>query len=322
MSVTRQRILPLLPLSFHLTSFKSWNVRVTARSCPETCARCIIGLHSQSQKWIDIPVEDYIIWSNSPPQTTFNPPSSFFLIVFWPGRLLRSLFYYPSRTFLHTPHITLQSYSFHATFIEIMFAKIALPLLSLSALAGSALALPFNPEIQSLNRRYVSFDNYGSISSFDGFDNFYGVDNFSGEISVSDQVVVQQEVEVCQSVSIEIVQQKLLVLQEIAKRIVTEQICEVETQTVVFQQFLSSSSHFSSDLLRTSGLQVGYDSSIASHFSDMFESDGSLSTSDLGFSGSSLGSGYVVPTGNNWDSSSSPSSVGSAYSAALSAVSA
>ncbi|KAF5375826.1 hypothetical protein D9757_011181 [Collybiopsis confluens] len=203
-----------------------------------------------------------------------------------------------------------------------MFATIALPLLSLSALAGSALALPFNSQTQSLNRRYASFDSWGSISSFDGFDNFYGVDNFSGEISVSSQVVVQEQVEVCESVSIEIVQQKLLVLQEIAKRIVTEQICEVETQTVVFQQFLSSCSHFSSDLLRTSGRDVGYDSAIASHFSDIFEADDSLSTSDLGFSGTSLGSSYAVPTGNNWNSATSSVSVGNAYNAALSAASA
>ncbi|KIK64525.1 hypothetical protein GYMLUDRAFT_195508, partial [Collybiopsis luxurians FD-317 M1] len=166
---------------------------------------------------------------------------------------------------------------------------------------------------------YVSFDNWGSISSFDNFDNFYGVENFSGEISSS--VVVQQQVEVCQSVSIEIVQQKLLVLQEIAKRIVTEQVCEVETQTVVFQQFIASCSHFSSDLLRTSGVDVGYDSAIAGYYGDLFESDGSLSTSDLGFSGSSLGQSYVVPTGSNWNSATSPSSVGSAYSAALSAAS-
>ncbi|KIK55802.1 hypothetical protein GYMLUDRAFT_832116 [Collybiopsis luxurians FD-317 M1] len=201
-----------------------------------------------------------------------------------------------------------------------MFSKIALPLLSLSALAGSALAAPVNPQTQSLNRRYISFDNWGSISSFDNFDNFYGVENFSGEISSS--VVVEQQVEVCESVSIEIVQQKLLVLQEIAKRIITEQVCEVETQTVVFQQFLASCSHFSSDLLHTSDVQVGYDSAIASHFSDIFESDGSLSTSDLGFSGSDLGQSYIVPTGSNWNSATSPSSVGSAYSAALSAASA
>ncbi|KAJ3828049.1 hypothetical protein F5880DRAFT_1040701 [Lentinula raphanica] len=199
-----------------------------------------------------------------------------------------------------------------------MFARIALPFFALAALASNALAAPLDPKTQSLARRHLSFDNWNGISSFSGFDDFYGVDNFSGVIS--DQVVVEQQEEVvCESVSIEIVQQKLLVLQEIAKQIITEQVCDVETQTVVFQQFLSSSSHFSDDLLRTSGLQVGYDSGITSHFGSFYNADGSLSTYDLGFSGSDVGKSVVVPSGSNWNSPSSPASVGNAFNAAVSA---
>jgi hypothetical protein len=197
-----------------------------------------------------------------------------------------------------------------------MFTKLAL--LSVAALAGNVIAAPINPKTQSLARRYFSFDNYDGISSFNGFDNFYGVDNFSGFVS-SQVVVEQQEEVVCQSISIEIVQQRLLVLQEMARRIITEQICEVETQTVVFQQFVSSCSQFSSDLLRTSGRHVGFDSNIVSHFGSIVNSDGSLSTDDLGFCGLEAGQSIVVPTGNNWDSTTSPSSCGNAYSAALSA---
>jgi len=200
-----------------------------------------------------------------------------------------------------------------------MFAKIALPLLSLSALAGSAFAAPFNPKTQSLAARTTSFNNWGGISSLSGFDNFYGEDNFSGEISAQVTVVEQQQEVVCHSLSIEIIQQKLLVLQEMAKQIITEQICEVETQTIVFQQFISSSSHFSSDLTRSSGHQVGYDSSIVSHHGSLYNSDGSLSTSDLGFSGSDVGKSYVVPSGSNWNDGSSPALVKSAYGAAVSA---
>ncbi|KAJ3730293.1 hypothetical protein C8R42DRAFT_637072 [Lentinula raphanica] len=199
-----------------------------------------------------------------------------------------------------------------------MFAKITITLFTLSALASNALGAPFNPQTQSLNRRHFSFDNWGGISSFSGFDNFYGVDNFSG--IVSDQVVAEQQEEVvCHAVDIEIVQQKLLVLQEMAKQIITEQVCEVETQTVVFQQFLSSCSHFSSDLLRTSGHQVGYDSAIVSHYGSFFNADGSLSTYDLGFSGSDVGQSVVVPSGSNWNIATSPVSAGNAFNAALSA---
>jgi len=199
-----------------------------------------------------------------------------------------------------------------------MFAKAALTLLSISFLAGSALAAPFNPKTQSLARRYQSFDNWGGISSLSGFDNFYGEDNFSGQ--VSEQVVVESQEVVCQSLSIEVVQQKLLVLQEMARQIITEQVCEVETQTIVFQQYLSSCSHFSSDLLRQSGLAAGYDSSIVSHYGSLYNSDGSLSSSDLGFDGSDLGQNVIVPSGGNWNSQTSPISVGNAYNAAMSAI--
>jgi len=199
-----------------------------------------------------------------------------------------------------------------------MFAKAALTLLSISILAGSALAAPFNPRTQSLARRYQSFDNWDGISSLSGFDNFYGEDNFSGQ--VTEQVVVEQQEVVCQSLSIEVVQQKLLVLQEMARQIITEQVCEVETQTIVFEQYLSSCSHFSSDLRRQSGLEAGYDSSIVSHYGSLYNSDGSLSTSDLGFDGSSLGQNVIVPSGGNWNSQTSPISVGNAYNAAMSAI--
>ncbi|KAF5385720.1 hypothetical protein D9757_005493 [Collybiopsis confluens] len=205
-----------------------------------------------------------------------------------------------------------------------MFAKIA-TLLSVSAFAGSALAAPlnpsFNPASQSLNRRYMSFDGWHGISSLSGFDNFYGSDNFSGEISseVSVNVEEQEQVVVCQSLSVEVIQQKLLVLQEMAKRIITEQICDVETQTIVFQQYISSSTHFSSDIMHSSSVSPGYDSSIVSHYGDLVNSDGSLSTSDLGFSGSDVGQSYVVPSGSNWNPSSSPASVQAAFSAAQSA---
>ncbi|KAF9066122.1 hypothetical protein BDP27DRAFT_1205551, partial [Rhodocollybia butyracea] len=164
----------------------------------------------------------------------------------------------------------------------------------------------------------ISFDHFDGLSSFSGFDSFYGVDNFSGVVT-SQVVVAQEEEVVCQSVSIDIIQQRLLVLQEMARRIITEQICEVETQTVVFQQFISSSSLFSSDLLRTSGRHVGFDSNIVSFYGSLLESDGSLSTSDFGFSGSDAGQSLIVPSGNNWNDATSPSSVSNAFNTAVSA---
>jgi len=84
----------------------------------------------------------------------------------------------------------------------------------------------------------------------------------------------------------------------------------------VYTQFVSGVHDFSSDLTRSSGRSVGYDSSITGHIGSIHDSSGELVSNDLGFQGSSIGSSYVSPSGNNWNSGSSPSSVGSAYSLA------
>ncbi|KXN88276.1 hypothetical protein AN958_07735 [Leucoagaricus sp. SymC.cos] len=169
-------------------------------------------------------------------------------------------------------------------------------------------------------RTFQSFNNWGGLGSFGNFDGFYGVDNFDGSAHFS-QVVVQQQQVVCHTQAIEIIQQRLLVLQEMAKKIITEQICEVETQTVVFEQFHSSLGNFRGDLSRSSGHAAGYDQGIASHFGSICNSDGSLSNSDLGFKGTDCGSQTVVVGGSNWNNNSSPASCGAALSAAQSAVS-
>jgi len=202
-----------------------------------------------------------------------------------------------------------------------MFAKLATALIvALSAFSTGVSAAPTASNLVARGGSH-SFDNYDGISSFGGFDNFYGSDNFdNSHFSESSITVVKEKEVVCHSESVVIIQQRLLVLQEMAKRIISEQICEVETQTVVFEQFHSSLHGFSRDLRRDSGRGVGYDSSIASHFSSFTNSDGSLSNNDFGFSGSNLGSSYVVPSGDNWDNSRSFASVASAYKSARSAV--
>lgn len=204
-----------------------------------------------------------------------------------------------------------------------MFAKFAsVVVLALSALSTGVSAAVIPVESTGLVARggSHSFDNYGGFSSMSGFDNFYGSDNFdNSDFSSSSIKVVKQSELVCHSESITIIQQRLLVLQEMAKRIITEQVCDVETQTIVFEQFHSSMHGFSRDLRRFSGRDVGYDSHISSYYGSFYNSDGSLSTSDFGFSGSDLGNSYVVPSGNNWGSNSQ-GSVNSAYSAARSAV--
>jgi hypothetical protein len=212
-----------------------------------------------------------------------------------------------------------------------MFAKLAVPFLALAALVSAAPAhagaglcksllvfsyiLSFTNKLNSAKRYdFPSFSNYGGYSSLSGFDDFYGVDDFS-HAHFSQTVVSEKEL-VCHSQSIVIIQQRLAVLQEMAKRIITEQICEVETQTIVFEQFHASLGHFKRDLNRYSGYQVGYDSNIVGHFNDFYNSDGSLSTYDFGFSGHDIGSHVVTVGGSNWVDATSPISVGHAFDAA------
>ncbi|KAJ3714283.1 hypothetical protein C8R42DRAFT_592124 [Lentinula raphanica] len=150
-----------------------------------------------------------------------------------------------------------------------------------------------------------------------GFDNFRGSGNFDGSQNAQ-VVVIEEQQTVCHTVEIEIIQQKLVVLQEIAKR----QICEVETQTIVLEQFSSGFSTFQNDIGRTSNKQVGYDKNIAGMISNLTNSDGSLSTSNLGFNGTSVGSNTVVPSGSNWNSTQGPDAVQKAKSAAQAAANA
>jgi hypothetical protein len=192
-----------------------------------------------------------------------------------------------------------------------MFAKFS-ALFVAAALVTGVMSAPTSNN--ALTARYQSFDNWGGYSSLSGFDNFYGSDDFAHHNW--NQVVVDQGSDiVCHSEQVTIIQQRLAVLQEMAKKIITEQICEVETQTIVFQQYYASLGGFSSDLRRSSGRHAGYDSKIVSYYGDFYNSDGSLSNNDYGFSGSDIGSSYYVPS-SNWNQNSSPSSVGSAYQVA------
>jgi len=198
-----------------------------------------------------------------------------------------------------------------------MFAKTIMSVAAVVALASSSMAAPMPSKRYSSSAPPISFNNYGGFSQLSNFDSFYGSDNFSG---FSNQITeVDSETVVCEDQSIEIVQQQLSVLREFAKSIITQTICQVEVQTIVYGQFISGLSDFSSDLSRSSGRSVGFDKSIASHISDLTDSSGNLVSNNLGFQGSSIGSNYVVPTGNNWQDSSSPLSVGSAHGLAIAA---
>jgi len=160
---------------------------------------------------------------------------------------------------------------------------------------------------------HVSLNNWGGIPSLYCFDDFYGAGNFAG--FHNNRVFVSQEQElVCHTQSIEIVQQRLTVLREMAKRIISEQVCEVEVQTFALQQFTSGLHDFSGDLRRKNGKRhVAYDHEIASHVNNFVDQHGELTKNDLGFKGSDVASHLVRVSGDNWSDATSPSSVTGAY---------
>ncbi|KAF9483368.1 hypothetical protein BDN70DRAFT_873867 [Pholiota conissans] len=200
-----------------------------------------------------------------------------------------------------------------------MLSKLFSTLVVLFAVVSTVVSSPVNAVSLASHRAGISFNNWGHLSSLANFDNFYGRDNFIG--SISRQKFIEQDRHlVCRTQSVEIVQQRLLVIQEMAKRILTEQVCDVETQTIVFEQFHSSLGLFRRDLRRTSGHRVGFDRSISNHFRDVVQVDGSLTNHNFGFSGHDLGRNYVVFGGSNWNDRTSPASVFSAYSAAHQAI--
>ncbi|KAF5359400.1 hypothetical protein D9756_003394 [Leucocoprinus leucothites] len=201
-----------------------------------------------------------------------------------------------------------------------MFSKIAVIAISVLATVTGVSSTPLSVRRSELvPRTFQSFSNWGGLSSLANFDDFYGIDNFDGS-RCSQTVIVPTQSLFCHSQTVEIVQQRLLVIQEMAKKIITETICDVETQTIVFEQWHAGLGGFSDDLRRISGRQVGFDQSIFSHQSSLINVDGSLTTHDLGFSGHDLGRNTVLVNGHNWDNSRSFISVGAAYLAARGAV--
>jgi hypothetical protein len=169
----------------------------------------------------------------------------------------------------------------------------------------------FSPNLgtpTSLNS--VSFNGWGGFSCLDNFDNFFGQDNFCGQNNVQ---TVEEQTVVCQQESVTFIQQRLAVIEEFAKRIITEQICEVEVQTVVWSQWISQFQLFSEDIRHISGRHIGFDSSIASNINGLVDSSNHINSHNLNFQGSDIGQNFLSVGGNNWVEGSSQLSVEKAF---------
>lgn len=176
---------------------------------------------------------------------------------------------------------------------------------------NSATVTGFNPE-------HFSFNNFGGLPSLGQFDNFFGQGNFCG---VQNQhVLIQQQV--CQVTEVTIVQQQLAIIAEYAKQVILTQSCEVESQTLIFSQWLGGLVNWGQDLRRINGIAPTFDSVIASQIVNVVQVDPIshvqvINTHDFGFGGSSIGSNAVTVIGQNWVNEFSPQTVGFVWESAV-----
>lgn len=137
------------------------------------------------------------------------------------------------------------------------------------------------------------------------FDFFGGINNFDGSLN---QILVQQAGGACQAQQINLVQQQLAIIQEFTKQIFLQELCNVELQTILLQQFLGGFDLFGNDLQRLNGRVPGFDAAVAAQLAQLVQ-NGSVNIVDFGIKGSSIGNNLVVPIGSNWNDATSPQSV-------------
>ncbi|CAE6510078.1 unnamed protein product [Rhizoctonia solani] len=157
----------------------------------------------------------------------------------------------------------------------------------------------------------------GSNGKGGSLDDFFGVGNFAGNLNQV-TIIKQQQQLVCRSIDLVRVRQQLAVIQEFAKQIILQQVCEVEIQTVIIQQLNSQLVNFGRNVRRENGggIAPSFDIVIAQKITQItrvISRGGSLADLDLGFLGSDIGRNSVRIGGSNWSNASSPGSVGNAY---------
>ncbi|TFK28107.1 hypothetical protein FA15DRAFT_753676 [Coprinopsis marcescibilis] len=200
------------------------------------------------------------------------------------------------------------------------FSRLALVAVAVASVAfGSPIA--HQPELESRGGNFngISLNRWGDFNSLDKFDDFFGVNNFDGRRN-NQVFLIQQEQLVCNARQINQVQQQLAILQELAKKAILQQICEVEVQAIVLEQFRGGLDLFRRDLGRQNGRFPGFDFQVANKFNDVFDERGNFKDIDFGFNGRDIGRQIILPGGHNWDAIRSPESLIRAQDAAKGAL--
>lgn len=139
----------------------------------------------------------------------------------------------------------------------------------------------------------ISLNKWNGLEVLNGFDNFFGLGNFDGSRNLQNVFLNQQNV--CQAQQLNVVQQQLFILQESAKQILLQNICDLQAQAILFEQFKGGFDVFGQDLLRLNGRVPGFDQDIAGKLGQLLLDDGKFNNIDFGFNGFDIGKKLVVP---------------------------
>jgi hypothetical protein len=194
------------------------------------------------------------------------------------------------------------------------FFKVAAHFILGAILATGAISTPVpqarQTDLQSRSQAFP-FNGWGGFQSLNGFDDFFGADNFIG---IKNQIIVLQDQQFfCKSSNIGHIQQQLFIFQELIKKLILEEICEVEVQIIILQQFTGGFDVFFNDLNRFGGKTPGFDKEIAKFGPQLFDLDGKFKIQDFGFKGHDIGKNIIIIIGDNWNKDFSPKSVKSAF---------
>jgi len=180
-----------------------------------------------------------------------------------------------------------------------MFAKLT-TFATVAVVASSAFANPIDltgidlAAIADTNLDGFSFNQFNDLGNFGNFDNFFGVNNFLG---LQNEVNVLAQVQCLANSNVNLVQQQLSILAELAKQVVLTELCDPADQIIALEQFQGQIDSFSSALRGVSNLSLSFDNSIAQLGAQLFV-DGQLNQNDFGFVGSQIGQNAFLVVNN------------------------
>jgi len=193
------------------------------------------------------------------------------------------------------------------------FFKVAAHFILGAVLATGAISkpVPQQTELQSRSQAFP-FNGYAGFQSLNGFDDFFGADNFAGN---KNQKIILPEQGSCRSSNnIGNIQKQLFIFQELIKKLILEEICEVEVQIIIIQQFTGGFDAFQNDIFRSNGQEPGFDREIAKFGQQLsFDDEGKFNIQDFGFNGGDIGKNIIIIINDNYDKDRSPQSIQSAF---------